>query len=101
MRSALQGIDLTKRGVVLSGPLADALVTVRDALVRSLNTTNPAAGWTPAYSLSPPLAKQTADFLVFSALTTVARRPGLTWSWTENWPFEPLVGNTPTTNTFR
>jgi nitric oxide reductase subunit B len=101
MRSALQGIDLTKREVVLSAPLADALVTVRDALVRSLNTSNPAAGSTAAYSLSPPLAKQTADFLVFSALTTVARRPGLTWSWTENWPFEPLVGNTPTTNTFR
>ncbi len=33
-------------------------------------------------------------------LTTVARRPGVTWSWTENWPYEPLVGNTPTTNTF-
>jgi nitric oxide reductase subunit B len=31
----------------------------------------------------------------------VARRPRLSWSWTENWPYEPLVGNTPTTNTFR
>ena len=49
----------------------------------------------------PQLARQTADFLIFSALTTVARRPGVTWSWTENWPYEPLVGNTPTTNTFR
>ena len=35
------------------------------------------AGWTPAYSLNPQLARQTADFLVFSALTTVARRPGV------------------------
>ena len=31
----------------------------------------------------------------------MARRPGLTCCWTENWPFEPPVGNTPTTNTFR
>jgi nitric oxide reductase subunit B len=101
MRSALQGVDLTKQDVVLPGPLADAVITVRDELAMSLNTADPAKGWTPAYSLTPQLARQTADFLVFSALTTVARRPGQTWSWTENWPFEPLVGNTPTTNTFR
>jgi len=31
----------------------------------------------------------------------VARRPGTDASWTQNWPFEPLVGNTPTTSTFR
>ena len=43
---------------------------------------------------------QTGDFLIYSALTTVARRPDVSWSWTENWPYEPLVGNTPTTNTF-
>src|SRR6185437_5156816 len=101
MRRALQGVDLTKPEVVLPAPLSDALVTVRDDLAKTLNTANPAAGWTPAYSLTPPLAVKTADFLVFSALTTVARRPGMTWSWTENWPYEPLVGNTPTTNTFK
>ena len=55
---------------------------MRDDLAKSLNTANPAKGWTPAYSLTPPLAVKTADFLVFSALTTVARRPGVTWSWT-------------------
>src|SRR5665213_4506106 len=36
MRRALQGVDLTKPEVVLTGPLADALVTVRDTLVTSL-----------------------------------------------------------------
>ena len=46
-------------------------------------------------------AAQTADFLIYSSLTTVARRPGTDASWTQNWPFEPLVGNTPTTSTFR
>jgi nitric oxide reductase subunit B len=101
MQRALQGIDLTNREVVLPDSVAGAVVTVRDELTKSLNIADPASGWTPAYSLDPPLARQTADFLVFSALTTVARRPGLSWSWTENWPYEPLVGNTPTTNTFR
>ena len=101
MQHDLQTIDLTKTEVVLPPPVAAAIVSVRDDLSKSLNVADPPAGWTPAYSLNPQLAKQTADFLVFSALTTVARRPGVTWSWTENWPFEPMVGNTPTTNTFR
>ena len=101
MQKALQGIDLTRQAVVLQAPLAAAMAAVRDALAVRLQTADPAAGWTPAYSLSPQLARQTADFLLFSALTTVARRPGQGWSWTENWPYEPLVGNTPTTNTFR
>ncbi len=74
---------------------------MRNEVAKTLNVADPAAGWTPAYSLNPALARQTADFLIFSSLTTVARRPGLNWSWTENWPYEPLVGNTPTTNTFR
>ena len=101
MQRALQGIDLTKPEVVLPDSVAGAVTTVRDALTKSLNVTDPDAGWTAAKSLTPQLARQTADFLVFSALTTVARRPGVPWSWTENWPYEPLVGNTPTTNTFR
>jgi nitric oxide reductase subunit B len=101
MRKMLQEIDLTKKDVVLPAGLDAAVISVRDELAKTLDTADPHAGWTPAYSLNPPLARQTADFMVFSAITTVARRPGLSWSWTENWPFEPLVGNTPTTNTFR
>jgi nitric oxide reductase subunit B len=54
-----------------------------------------------AYSLDPQSATQTAEFLIYSSLTTVARRPGTNISWTQNWPYEPLVGNTPTTATFR
>jgi nitric oxide reductase subunit B len=100
MQQALQGINLTQPTIVLPGALASAIVKERAGLTRMLRTADPSEGWTPAYSLPPALAQQTADFLIYSSLTTVARRPGKTWSWTENWPFEPLVGNTPTTNTF-
>ena len=100
MRGELQEIDLTQSQVRLPQALAAALVHVRDDIAKALNVADPATGWTPAYSLDPQLARKTADFIVFSALTTVARRPGKTWSWTQNWPYEPLVGNTPTTNTF-
>ncbi|HET8882152.1 MAG TPA: cbb3-type cytochrome c oxidase subunit I [Solimonas sp.] len=100
MQSELQAIDLTKAEVVVSQPLGAAIATVRDQVAAALAVADPETGWVPAYSLSQELARQTADFLVYSSLTTVARRPGLSWSWTENWPYEPLVGNTPTRNTF-
>ncbi len=101
MQRALQDIDLTQREVVLPEAVANAIKTVRGDIANNLQTTHRETGWTRAYSLAPNLALQTTDFLVFSALTTVARRPGHVQSWTENWPYEPLVGNTPTTNTFR
>ncbi|HTX54830.1 MAG TPA: hypothetical protein VMD08_15600, partial [Candidatus Baltobacteraceae bacterium] len=101
MQRELQTIDLTRRIVVVPDALASAISAEQIELSTALHTANPLAGWTPAYSLSAKDALHTADFLVFSALTTVARRPGTTGSWTENWPFEPLVGNAPTTNTFR
>jgi nitric oxide reductase subunit B len=101
MQRYLQGVDLTLSEVELPQPVAVALVSVRDEIAEALRTADPATGRTPAHSLDVRLARQTADFLIYSALTTVARRPGAAWSWTENWPYESLVGNTPTTNTFR
>ncbi len=101
MQTELQGVDLSRTEVAIPAELAGAIGEVRDQMAANLNSVDRPAGWTPAYSLGKQGAQLTADFLVYSALTTVARRPGTTWSWTENWPAEPLVGNTPTTNTFR
>ncbi|HWG10031.1 MAG TPA: cbb3-type cytochrome c oxidase subunit I [Rhodanobacteraceae bacterium] len=101
MQSQLQEPDLTRQTLILPDALASAVTQSQKGLSRKLATPDPKAGWTPAYSLTPEEVSATADFLIYSALTTVARRPGTTWSWTENWPYEPLVGNTPTTNTFR
>ncbi len=101
MRAQLQGIDLTQRQVTVPDALAGAITGLRTDIAKKLATADLETGWTPAYSLGPDEALRTADFLIYSALTTVARRPGTTGSWTENWPFEPEVGNTPTVNTFR
>ncbi|MDE3017098.1 MAG: cbb3-type cytochrome c oxidase subunit I [Pseudomonadota bacterium] len=100
MRTQLQGIDLTQREVVIPDALAAAIATLRAELANSLHKVDRTTGWTPAYSLSATEALHTADFLIYSGITTVARRPDTTWSWTDNWPYEPEVGNTPTTNTF-
>jgi nitric oxide reductase subunit B len=96
----LQTLDLTQREVTVPEALASAIATLRTEMSKNLRTVDLTTGWTPAYSLDETDAAHTAEFLIYSALTTVARRPDTTWSWTENWPYEPEVGNTPTTNTF-
>ena len=100
MRTELQGIDLTQPHVALPDAVARAIPTLRGEIADSLLHQDFAKGWTQAHSLDQASATQTADFLTYCSLTTVARRPGGVASWTQNWPFEPLVGNTPTTSTF-
>lgn len=100
MQAELQGIDLTRKTVILPAPVASAIAALRSEIATSLLRQDFAKGWTKAHSLDENSAVQTADFLIYSSITTVARRPGTTWSWTQNWPFEPLVGNTPTNTTF-
>ena len=101
MQAELQGIDITRQVTTVSDAFAAAVATLRGEIAQSLLQHDFAKGWTQAYSLDAQRAAQTADFLIYSSLTTVARRPGTNVSWTQNWPFEPLVGNTPTTSTFR
>jgi nitric oxide reductase subunit B len=101
MQAELQGVDLTKQVALIPDALAAAIIAVRGEIAQTLLRHDFAKGWTQAYSLDQHNAEQTADFLIYSSLTTVARRPGTDASWTQNWPFEPLVGNTPTTSTFR
>jgi nitric oxide reductase subunit B len=101
MQRQLQGIDLTQPTVVVPEAAAAAIRTTQGEIFHHLSNVDLSLGWVPAKSLSPSLAAATSDFIIYSAITTVARRPNMTTSWTENWPFEPLVGNTPTTNTFR
>lgn len=100
MRRDLKGIDLTRKEVVLPDAVVAAVIGVRRDATAALSHTNRESGWTAANSLRGRLAFQTADFLVFSAFTTVARRPESDVSWTQNWPYEPIVGNAPTASTF-
>jgi nitric oxide reductase subunit B len=100
MRAQLQGIDLSQKQVALPDAVAQAINTLRTRIGTSLLTDNFAKGYTRARALNPVSAQQTASFLLYSSLTTVARRPGKDYSWTTNWPAEPLVGNSPTPSTF-
>jgi nitric oxide reductase subunit B len=101
MQAELKGVDLTRAAVELPPALASAVASLKNEIATELLRNDFIKGWTMAYSLDQPNAIKTADFLIYSSLTTVARRPGSDISWTQNWPHEPLVGNVPTTDTFR
>src|SRR5579875_2665215 len=101
MQTELQRLDLTQEEVRVPPAVGRAIAQLHEEIATSLLRHDFARGWTRAYSLDPASAAQTADFLIYSSLTTIARRPGSTASWTQNWPYEPLVGNTPTASTFR
>jgi nitric oxide reductase subunit B len=100
MQAELQGVDLSRDVATIPAALAAAVETLEGWLARSLLADDFAKGWTRARSLDARSAAQTAEFLIYSSLTTVARRPGSDASWTQNWPYEPRVGNAPTTATF-
>lgn len=101
MQAELKGIDLSRSTVALPDAVAKAIVTLRPQIARMLLTSDFSHGYTRAYSLDDKSATDTADFLLYSSLTTIARRPGQDVSWTANWPPEPLVGNQPTPATFQ
>jgi nitric oxide reductase subunit B len=100
MQRQLRGVDLSGKETRVSGAVAAAIRTLKTEIAHLLLHQDFIKGWTQAYSLDEPNAIKTADFIIYSALTTVARRPGSDVSWTQNWPAEPLVGNAPTTSTF-
>lgn len=100
MQQSLQKIDLSQNIVILSQPLVTAIMQLQTEISQSLLQHDPTAGWTKAYSLDTRSALQTADFLIYSSLTTIAHRPGKDFSYTNNWPYEPTMGNAPTKATF-
>lgn len=101
MQTELQSVDLSQKVATVPAALAAAILTLKGQIAQSLLHNDFATGWTQAYGLDSQSAAQTAEFLIYSSLTTVARRPGTNVSWTQNWPYEPIVGNTPTTATFQ
>ena len=53
-------------------------------------------GLPPNYIKSPEELKDLSAYFAWAAWATVAERPGESYSYTNNWPYEPLVDNRPT-----
>ncbi len=99
-QNILRHIPLHAKEVVLPEPLAVAVTRLQTEISQILLTNQFAKGWTKAASLAPQTALQVADFLLYSSMTTIALRPDANYSYTNNWPYEPSVGNAPTSATF-
>ncbi|MDA3876142.1 MAG: cbb3-type cytochrome c oxidase subunit I [Halothiobacillus sp.] len=100
MQLALQGLQLWKRDMPVPAPVAASIRQLQNEISHFILTDDFKKGYTRAYSLTDAQARQAADFIIYSSITTVARRPHMNASWTQNWPYEPFVGNTPTNGTF-
>ena len=96
----LHNIKLTDGVTKISNNLSQAIVSLQAEISQNLLTTNPQLGYSAALSLTRQSSQSVASFLLYSALTTVANRPNLNYSYTNNWPYDPSIGNRPTTGTF-
>jgi nitric oxide reductase subunit B len=100
MQQSLQQLNLSGNTSTLSQPITKAVMQLQTEISQSLLKHDFEKGYTRAYSLDDQSALQTADFLIYSSLTTIVHRPGKDFSYTNNWPYEPTMGNSPTPNTF-
>jgi nitric oxide reductase subunit B len=63
-------------------------------------------GATPAPGLPAQFIREAGElddlvaYFAWATWATVANRPGKDYSYTNNWPYEPLVGNRPTSSTY-
>jgi len=100
MQQLLKHISLKKDNVVLPNIVAKAIDELRKKIANDLTTDNLKKGWAKPASLSEEEANKTADFLIYCVLTTITHREGTNISWTNNWPYEPSMGNTLTSASF-
>src|SRR5262249_5349476 len=61
---------------------------------------DPAPGLPSAYIKHPEELASLAAYFAWASWATVADRPGKDYSYTNNWPYEPLVGNVPSASTY-
>ncbi len=90
-----------KNGVLTVSPTeGEAMQSVIQTTAKSLMHTDPKTGYSYSTVLTNVKAAEVSDFFMYTAWTSVALRPGQTYSYTNNWPYDPLVGNHPTPQTF-
>jgi nitric oxide reductase subunit B len=98
--------DPSTHTLTVSGDRARAIASVA-AHYESVFSDDPAtAGLREIYAMrdgtvdSPEHRRELTAFFFWSAWATVTTRPGSTMSYTSNWPYDPVVGNTPTSSAF-
>ncbi len=60
----------------------------------------PLPGCRTNYIQNPAEIKALTAYFAWAAWATTANRPGKNYSYTNNWPYEPIAGNRPSTETY-
>jgi nitric oxide reductase subunit B len=60
----------------------------------------PAPGLGASFIKDPAEVQALTTYFAWATWATVANRPGKDYSYTNNWPYEPLVGNRPSSSTY-
>lgn len=83
--------------VSLSAAQLFAFEKLQDYYVDVFISNNPEGSFPPKnYITNVQEVKDLATFFFWGAWVCVTERPGSNFSYTHNWPFDPLAGNTPT-----
>lgn len=87
--------DPTTGVLTLSDTQAAAFGTLRGHYAEFFGSPQGKTGLRPQAVTDPEQIRQLTSYFAWSAWASAAHRPGETYSYTNNWPPEPLVGNAP------
>lgn len=89
--------DLESNSVVLSDAQIYSLNRVKEYYVRVFTDENFKEAMKPSgYISNPKDIDNLSSFFFWGAWVASSNRPGENYSYTHNWPYDPSVGNTPT-----
>jgi nitric oxide reductase subunit B len=85
--------------LTISAAQADAFEELQGHYADTLGSPDGKNGLRPNAITDPEDIRQLTSYFAWSAWAATADRPGKNYSYTNNWPPEPSVGNAPTANT--
>lgn len=98
--------DVATKSIIVSAERADAIKSVKAHFTHLFVGSNDAAlklrrdyAFPARATLSPEDARSVSAFFFWTSWAATTNRPGKDFTYTSNWPHEPLVGNVPTTET--
>jgi nitric oxide reductase subunit B len=81
--------------LTFSDAQAAAFTTLRQHYAQEFSSPEGKNGLRPSAITNPEQIRQLTSYFAWSAWASAADRPGTDYSYTNNWPGEPLVGNAP------
>jgi len=92
--------DAASRTLRLSPGEVDAYRIQLPEWSRYFSSKDAAPGLPNDYIRNPEEIKALTAYFAWAAWATTANRPGKNYSYTNNWPYEPIAGNRPSTETY-